>query len=1309
MPDVRLATAYGDKICAAVDLAVAGSLTASAAAEEEPVKEYVVVFAEAGSLGLHFGSDTPAGAPLIKLVKPNTQASAHTELRNGLMLISVNGERIVDFHDAMTKIKAAGRPLTLVLRTQPKPCDVLEDENSLADLQLQRALSSTASETGGSQWQWQLKEAADTSEEGSIGVTEDDWEHWERTYGRPLSPDKVYAIERADEAELAYYANELAGAAALASVEAYVSEEAWSEDGEASNDDPDADALENAHADGRTLRNTNTNTTDGPTRTVTVTFEGQGSLGLSLIQDAGGRVLIESIIPNTLAAAMPSLQPGMILCTFQHAVAGESAVLVGRTRRPTVTAGSMQSVDGRSYHEVLSMLKAAPRPLQLRFEGTETEKECSLQMTATATATATVKVTGADFLKQRKQDRESQSAAAPSFVHVSIDESKKEHPASGIHVTPQVHVNPRPRRAQAQGQGPPVSTLVDERRRAGDGVDVHVLTADQVRRMMIDEEHDVVVVALEAQYKTDVQSVLDDLSAKSAAEIAEARETARQQAEAAEVAALKQTEEAEAVEQELMSTVDQLEQRLHKETEARANAEKQCVLTEEVRTTLQTEVTSWRKVEADAEAAIKEAEDARFKAASEGGKAVFGRAEVGAWLAAWTSDAARQPPERKANKTLALESPLLPQKPPAKTDSSPMARRDLTAGGVRHPVVRVSSSEAGVELRYWAAEATLRSVAEGAAVARKGLCDDGPGFDGHLSPLSASASPQLRNRKVGGAVCGAQSVAAWLASPSKAAAVTRSSVAVAAAATPGELTLSSRPSSPAPARTRITSTSGGSASPAGSASPGGGSPPAGSSRRDIAELQTASRRWRHVDAREAAATPPPPSAGAAAAAAGSSAGSNDEDHDGNGNGGEVHHARLDSFNSRLALLAPKLARDAELADYEDQDQDYDPDGINDESENDDEFNELIAALVTKGNDVMASSEYVSAVSSLASRSPMGFAVGGVVEDAVLNRGTTKIQSPAAILSASGSGIHAGVGTGRSKDGSQLITINPMNDLHSASSEGSSSSEGESETESETQSDEAAGSEAAATAAVVAAVAAATAAAATAAAVLTVRAADETAVILQLPLPAALAASAASAVADIDRKSSGDSLLDTSVELPATEPEGSNQRAERDAEEDEFNLPYESSLSSYDPTPAVAVDAGAATSARTVDDYEGDDDDHDDFGLRMPEDELAATNVPSVVAPLAERAANIDQQQQRARSMAAGKPPWKAAHDPASGCTYWFNRLTRETTWVQPPAEQIKPPPQQHQQQQAPVGFVAQPNPFARRQQEQLRRPRLGAC
>jgi hypothetical protein len=87
-----------------------------------------------------------------------------------------------------------------------------------------------------------------------------------------------------------------------------------------------------------------------------VSFDGPGSLGLALIEDAGGRVLISEISSGTLAAAMPQLHAGMALRTFQPA------------------DGRWQPVDGMTYRSILGMLKSA-RPLQLGFdEGAHSEQ-----------------------------------------------------------------------------------------------------------------------------------------------------------------------------------------------------------------------------------------------------------------------------------------------------------------------------------------------------------------------------------------------------------------------------------------------------------------------------------------------------------------------------------------------------------------------------------------------------------------------------------------------------------------------------------------------------------------------------------------------------------------------------------------------------------------------------------------------------------------------------------------------------------------------------------------------------------------------
>ena len=79
-----------------------------------------VEFTESGPLGVVFASDSMDGPPWIKSVKPDTQAAAFPELVPGLCLESVNEELVASMQDATTKIKAAGRPVTLVFRDGPE-------------------------------------------------------------------------------------------------------------------------------------------------------------------------------------------------------------------------------------------------------------------------------------------------------------------------------------------------------------------------------------------------------------------------------------------------------------------------------------------------------------------------------------------------------------------------------------------------------------------------------------------------------------------------------------------------------------------------------------------------------------------------------------------------------------------------------------------------------------------------------------------------------------------------------------------------------------------------------------------------------------------------------------------------------------------------------------------------------------------------------------------------------------------------------------------------------------------------------------
>eukprot|EP01043_Picozoa_sp_COSAG02_P007645 COSAG02_NODE_232_length_27935_cov_16.544511_15_plen_129_part_01 len=101
---------------------------------------------------------------------------------------------------------------------------------------------------------------------------------------------------------------------------------------------------------------------------VTVCFDGEGPLGLALVE-AGAGVVIKTVRPNTLAANMPELHGGMVLRTFQPAGQPEP-----------------RATDGMAYKDVLGMLKGSPRPLRLGFdEGVGTQQTVSVTFTEAGT------------------------------------------------------------------------------------------------------------------------------------------------------------------------------------------------------------------------------------------------------------------------------------------------------------------------------------------------------------------------------------------------------------------------------------------------------------------------------------------------------------------------------------------------------------------------------------------------------------------------------------------------------------------------------------------------------------------------------------------------------------------------------------------------------------------------------------------------------------------------------------------------------------------------------------------------------------
>ena len=86
-----------------------------------------------------------------------------------------------------------------------------------------------------------------------------------------------------------------------------------------------------------------------------VIFAQQGRLGIGFHRNSTPPLVIKEIVPGTLAAARRDLRVGMALVEIQ----GVS------TAGTTAHGGS-----GMPYHEVLSLLRQAERPLTLVFEHT---------------------------------------------------------------------------------------------------------------------------------------------------------------------------------------------------------------------------------------------------------------------------------------------------------------------------------------------------------------------------------------------------------------------------------------------------------------------------------------------------------------------------------------------------------------------------------------------------------------------------------------------------------------------------------------------------------------------------------------------------------------------------------------------------------------------------------------------------------------------------------------------------------------------------------------------------------------------------
>ena len=86
-----------------------------------------------------------------------------------------------------------------------------------------------------------------------------------------------------------------------------------------------------------------------------VIFAQQGRLGIGFHRNSTPPLVINGIVPGTLAAAQRDLRVGMALVEIQ-----------GVSTAGTIAHGG----SGMPYHEVLSRLRQAERPLTLVFEHT---------------------------------------------------------------------------------------------------------------------------------------------------------------------------------------------------------------------------------------------------------------------------------------------------------------------------------------------------------------------------------------------------------------------------------------------------------------------------------------------------------------------------------------------------------------------------------------------------------------------------------------------------------------------------------------------------------------------------------------------------------------------------------------------------------------------------------------------------------------------------------------------------------------------------------------------------------------------------
>jgi hypothetical protein len=93
--------------------------------EREDEGSVEVTFLRHGALGISFGSRSAADPPFITGLKPGTLAAQFPQLRDGLVLQSVQGEGVAGlaFADAIARIKGAARPLTLTFAAEPQAAE----------------------------------------------------------------------------------------------------------------------------------------------------------------------------------------------------------------------------------------------------------------------------------------------------------------------------------------------------------------------------------------------------------------------------------------------------------------------------------------------------------------------------------------------------------------------------------------------------------------------------------------------------------------------------------------------------------------------------------------------------------------------------------------------------------------------------------------------------------------------------------------------------------------------------------------------------------------------------------------------------------------------------------------------------------------------------------------------------------------------------------------------------------------------------------------------------------------------------------